>query len=79
MNLIYSDLSDNAYLAGYTDSFGAGDFDMVLVKYDSSGVQQWNRTWGGIDTDFSMGVVSAAKTTIGHLRKIRCIHTRIIR
>ncbi|TKJ18441.1 MAG: hypothetical protein CEE43_17995 [Promethearchaeota archaeon Loki_b32] len=50
------DSSDNVYLAGTTESFGAGDFDMVLVKYDSSGVQQWNRTWGGIDADGGYGV-----------------------
>ncbi len=41
------DSSDNVYLAGETDSFGAGGFDMVLVKYDSTGEQLWNRTWGG--------------------------------
>ncbi len=51
------DSSDNVYLAGYTYSFGAGDNDMVLVKYDSSGVQQWNRTWGGIMGDIGYGVV----------------------
>jgi uncharacterized delta-60 repeat protein len=50
------DSSDNVYLAGKTYSFGAGNFDWVLVKYDSSGVQQWNRTWGGIDDDRNMGV-----------------------
>ena len=45
------DSSDNMYLAGITNSFGEGYSDMVLVKYDSSGVQQWNRTWGGSDFD----------------------------
>ncbi|KKL03761.1 hypothetical protein LCGC14_2622900 [marine sediment metagenome] len=50
------DSSDSVYLAGHTDSFGAGDGDMVLVKYDSSGVQQWNRTWGGIYFDYGWGV-----------------------
>jgi len=50
------DSSDNVYLAGFTKSFGAGHYDMVLVKYDSSVVQQWNRTWGGIDYDHSRGV-----------------------
>ncbi|MFX0105779.1 MAG: SBBP repeat-containing protein [Candidatus Hodarchaeota archaeon] len=50
------DSSGNVYLAGFTLSFGAGDNDMVLVKYDSSGVEQWYRTWGGIDDDYSWGV-----------------------
>ena len=51
------DSSDNVYVSGGTKSFGAGSWDTVLVKYDSSGVQQWNRTWGGIEEDFSRGVV----------------------
>jgi hypothetical protein len=29
---------------------------MFLVKYDSSGVQQWNRTWGVSDDDDCYGV-----------------------
>ena len=55
-NGVAVDSSDNVYLAGYTESFGAGHYDMVLVKYDSSGVQQWNHTWGGSEYDDGMGV-----------------------
>ncbi len=51
------DSSDNIYLAGYTWSFGAGSSDMVLGKYDGNGVQQWYRTWGGIDEDEGYRVV----------------------
>ncbi|MFX1479926.1 MAG: SBBP repeat-containing protein [Promethearchaeota archaeon] len=50
------DSSDNVYLAGYTWSFGAGAVDMVLIKCDGNGVQQWNRTWGGTDSDYGYGV-----------------------
>lgn len=50
------DSYDNVYLAGRTESFGAGSYDMVLVKYDSSGVQQWNRIWGGSGWDSGYGV-----------------------
>ncbi len=50
------DSSGNIYIVGYTRSFGAGNYDMCLVKYDSSGVQQWNRTWGGSDEDYGNGV-----------------------
>ncbi|MFX0058626.1 MAG: SBBP repeat-containing protein [Candidatus Heimdallarchaeota archaeon] len=50
------DSSDNVYLAGETNSFGAGSTDMALIKYDSSGVQQWNHTWGGSEHDASEGV-----------------------
>jgi hypothetical protein len=34
-------------LAGYTDSFGAGESDMWVVKIDSNGLLQWNQTFGG--------------------------------
>lgn len=50
------DSSNNVYLVGTTSSFGAGLYDMALVKYDSSGVQQWNRTWGGSNYDYGSGV-----------------------
>ena len=38
--------SDGVYLTGYTASFGEGGYDVFLVKYDSSGNQMWNTTWG---------------------------------
>ncbi len=50
------DSSDSVYVAGTTESFGVGSYDMLLVKYDSSGVQQWNRTWGGNGSDSGSGV-----------------------
>ena len=50
------DSSDNVYIVGGTESYGAGDYDMVLVKYDSSGVQQWNHTWGGSRNDICRAV-----------------------
>ena len=50
------DSSGNIYLAGYTYSFGAGSYDMVLVKYDGNGLQQWNCTWGGANSDYGYGV-----------------------
>ncbi len=50
------DSLDNIYLAGYTKSFGMGEIDLCLVKCDSSGVQQWNRTWGGLLRDNSYAI-----------------------
>jgi len=50
------DSSDNIYIAGTTRSFGAGDYDVCLVKYNSLGIQQWNHTWGrsGYDRCYAM-------------------------
>ena len=40
------DSSDNVYVFGDTDEAGAGDFDMVIAKYNSSLGIQWVRTLG---------------------------------
>lgn len=40
------DSSENVYVGGYTASTGAGGNDFLLVKYNPSGIQLWNRTWG---------------------------------
>lgn len=44
---IYVDEGENIYLAGTTRSFGAGDYDAFLLKFDSSGNIESQKTWGG--------------------------------
>jgi PKD repeat protein len=44
------------YTAGFTRSFGAGDFDIFLFKCDLNGVQIWNRTWGGSSGDYCYSI-----------------------
>jgi len=50
------DTSNNIYLTGYTESFGSGSSDIVSIKFNSLGSQQWNKTWGGIDIEESYGI-----------------------
>ena len=47
------DAENNIYLAGYTRSYGAGDQDLFLLKYNDSGDLQWNVTWGNNNRESS--------------------------
>ena len=53
--------SDGGYImAGYTDSFGAGLYDLYLVKTDSEGTTEWSKTFGGTGRDYGYSVVQTA-------------------
>jgi len=50
--------SDGGYaIAGETQSFGAGNSDAWLIKTDTTGNMQWNKTYGG-------GIVESAHSVI---------------
>jgi len=49
--------SDSGYImTGWTTSFGAGAYDVFLVKITSSGTLQWSKTFGGVGNDFGTRV-----------------------
>ena len=51
--------NDGGYIvAGYTNSFGAGSYDMYVVKLDSGGSIKWTHTIGGAGADFASKIIT---------------------
>ena len=44
------------YLFGSSQSYGAGSFDMLLMKVDDSGNELWRKTFGGVDYEYGMSM-----------------------
>ena len=51
------DSSDNVYFVGDTRSEGEGGQDLLIVKYNSSGTLQWQRTLGSAAGESGYGLV----------------------
>ncbi len=53
--------TDGGYImTGYTDSFGAGLYDLLLHKTDSEGTVEWSYAFGGTGRDYGHSVVQTA-------------------
>ncbi|MFW9951118.1 MAG: hypothetical protein ACFFKA_13450 [Candidatus Thorarchaeota archaeon] len=63
------DTSDNVFLLGDTESFGAGNYAMCLVNYNNTGNLQWYTIWSGSEGDFSGAIV------LDHLENIYIVGT----
>jgi hypothetical protein len=51
---------DDCYVVcGYTNAIGNGDYDFLLLKIDAEGMQLWNRTYGGVESDKAYSVAPA--------------------
>jgi hypothetical protein len=76
--------ADSGYvIAGYTNSFGAGDYDVYLVKTDANGNALWTKTYGGTarDQGYSVqqtadsGYVIAGYTKVGLFNDVYLVKT----
>ena len=52
------DAFDNIYVAGDSHNYSAGKYDIFLIKFNTSGQEEWTRIWGGDSND----VVNAITT-----------------
>jgi len=53
--------SDGGYaIAGYTESFGTGDWDFYVVKLDAKGNLQWTKTIGGPESEWGNSLIQAS-------------------
>jgi len=50
------------FVTGYTQSFGAGGADIWVLKLDQNGFEQWQRTYGGSNSE---GAYSGQQTSDG--------------
>jgi len=53
--------ADGGYvIAGYTKSFGAGEWDVYVVKLDAKGNLQWTKTIGGGGSDYGFSLIQTS-------------------
>lgn len=57
----------DVYLTGYTNQAGQGGFDLYVLKWNTSGILQWQRTYGtsSVDTAFSSAIDANGNLYVG--------------
>ncbi|MFM7728755.1 MAG: hypothetical protein ACKO7B_18800, partial [Flavobacteriales bacterium] len=55
---ITEDWSGNFLVAGYTLSYGAGSYEMLVLKVSPEGDLMWQQTYGGANWDFGKKIVA---------------------
>ena len=66
---VATDSSANVYVTGYTaggldGNTNAGDYDLFLVKYNSSGTKQWTKQLGTSSADSASGVATDSSANV---------------
>jgi len=56
-NAIYQTLDGGYIVTGYTQSFGAGNSDVYLIKTDMNGDTIWTQTYGGTSSESGYSVI----------------------
>lgn len=54
---IETDIDSGYFLGGYTNSIGAGGYDVLLMKTDTLANISWTKTFGGSDWDFAYKMI----------------------
>lgn len=70
---IYPSMDGGYIIAGYTNSTGGGDYNLYLLKINSSGGLVWERTFGGIYSDYGYAVIEISSgniITAGHSNSV---------
>ncbi len=50
----------NYFLVGYSQSYGGGDYDILLIKVNSSGVLIWQKTYGSNGNDLARDIIATS-------------------